>query len=167
MEERSLHSASSIDEVIEVYKSTVYGIALTRTRNSQDADDIFQDVFLTYHRKQPVFHEEEHRKAWLIKTTTICVKKFFSKNYRGTVELPETLPDESFAFRTDEQNDVYRSLCALSEKYRMVLHLYYFEGLSVEEIAQALGQRPGTVRMQMKRGREIMRSKLEGEYFND
>ena len=43
MEERSLHSASSIDEVIEVYKSTVYGIALTRTRNSQDADDIFQD----------------------------------------------------------------------------------------------------------------------------
>jgi len=161
----SLHAGGSIEQAVELYKSTVYGIALTRTKNRHDADDVFQEVFLTYHRKQPSFNGEDHRKAWLIKTTVNCAKKFLNKNPQNTLELTENLPCSLFEFRSEEQNDVYAALCELPEKYRTVLYLYYFEGLSVNEIAKASLLLPGTVRMQMKRGREMMREKLKGEYF--
>ena len=55
----------SIDEAIELYKSTVYGIALTRTKNRHDADDVFQQVFLTYFLKNPRFNEEDIEKRGL------------------------------------------------------------------------------------------------------
>ena len=57
-----------IEKAIHAYKNMVFGIALTRTGRREDAEDVFQDVFLAYFRRGPVFHEEEHRKAWLINT---------------------------------------------------------------------------------------------------
>ena len=55
----------SIETIIQRYKSTIYGVALSYTNNRSDADDIFQEVFLIYFRVKPQFNDEEHRKAWL------------------------------------------------------------------------------------------------------
>jgi len=165
MELLPLRTDGSIDRVIETYKSTVFGIALTRTQNRSDADDIFQEVFLTYYRKQPSFNEEEHRKAWLIKTAINCSKKFLNKKPHNTVALAEEMPSEPISFQSEDDALVYTTLCELPEKYRMVLYLYYFEELPVEKISQMLKMRPGTVRMQMTRGRELMREKLKGEFL--
>lgn len=48
----------------------------------------------------------------------------------------------------------------LPEKQRIVIHLYYYEQLSTEEIAELLGEKGATVRSRMKRGRERLRSLL-------
>jgi len=159
-----LRADGNISQVVEAYKSTVYGIALTRTKNRGDADDVFQDVFLAYYRKQPVFNEEEHRKAWLIKTTLNCSKKLVNGKPKDTVRLTEELSDTLFEFQADEDTSVYASLCSLPEKYRTALYLYYFEELNAREIAELLHTRPGTVRMQLTRGRELMREMLKGEF---
>jgi len=152
------------EEILEKYKSTVFGIALSRTGNRADAEDIFQEVFLTYHKKQPVFNSSEHIKAWLIRVTVNhCRKSLRTRLGRG--ELPDNLQTDDFCFAYEEENAVFTALRTLPEKYRNVLHLFYFESMRVDEISRALKINPNTVKVQLKRGRELMREKLEKDYF--
>jgi len=159
----------NIDDVIEAYQSTVYGIALTRTRSRTDADDIFQEVFLAYFRRNPQFREEEHRKAWLINTALNCSKKCLRQRARAGIPIEE-VPKEVFVFEAPEDTALFDALCALPEPYRTVLHLFYWEDMPADRIAKALGRRAGTVRMQLSRGRELLREHMlqmqqEGEFF--
>ena len=157
----------SIETVIQRYKATVYSVALSYVNNREDADDIFQEVFLIYFRTNPQFKEEEHRKAWLIRTTINCSKRVVDSTYRKrTVPLDE-MEEESFQFQTKEENAVYVALQALPEKYRTVLHLFYFEDMSIDMICKVLDLKSSTVKVQLMRGREMMKEKLKEEGYND
>ena len=157
----------SIETVIQRYKATVYSVALSYVNNREDADDIFQEVFLIYFRTNPQFNEEEHRKAWLIRTTINCSKRVVDSTYRKrTVRLDE-MEEESFQFQTKEENAVYVALQALPEKYRTVLHLFYFEDMSIDMICKVLDLKSSTVKVQLMRGREMMKEKLKEEGYND
>ena len=157
----------SIETVIQRYKATVYSVALSYVNNREDADDIFQEVFLIYFRTNPQFNEEEHRKAWLIRTTINCSKRVVDSSYRKrTVPLDE-MEEESFQFQTKEENAVYVALQALPEKYRTVLHLFYFEDMSIDMICKVLDLKSSTVKVQLMRGREMMKEKLKEEGYND
>lgn len=157
----------SIETVIQRYKGTVYSVALSYVKSRDDADDIFQEVFLIYFRTKPEFNEEEHRKAWLIRTTINCSKRVVDSTYRKrTVPLDE-MEEDSFEFQTKEENAVYIALQALPEKYRTVLHLFYFEDMSIDMICRALDMKTSTVKVQLMRGRELMREKLKEEGYND
>ena len=157
----------SIETVIQRYKATVYSVALSYVNTREDADDIFQEVFLIYFRTNPQFNEEEHRKAWLIRTTINCSKRVVDSTYRKrTVPLDE-MEEESFQFQTKEENAVYVALQALPEKYRTVLHLFYFEDMSIDMICKVLELKSSTVKVQLMRGREMMKEKLKEEGYND
>ena len=110
------------------------------------------------------FDDEEHLKAWLIRTTINLSKKMWGSIWRKKVVSLDNLPEQVYQFDTEEQDYIYSALCEIPTKYRTVLHLFYFEDMSVEQISKALKIRPGTVRMQLTRGREMMREKLKGEY---
>jgi RNA polymerase sigma-70 factor (ECF subfamily) len=167
MERQSFRADDSFDEIIERYKSTIYGIALTHTQNRADADDVFQDVFLVYFKKHRTFNEEGHRKAWLIKTAINCCKKISGSSWRKRTVPLEEASEQVFQFSSDEENLVFAALRGLPAKYRSVLHLFYFEELSVDEISRHLNVRAGTVRMQLTRGRNMMRDKLKGDYWDE
>jgi len=154
-------------QVVEEYQGMVYGIALSRVGSKFDADDVFQDVFLIYYSKNKEYRNEEHRRAWLIKTTLNCCKRFLHSSWRKkTTTLNEftNSPDNTYQFASQEENEIFTALRELPEKYRIVLHLFYFEEFSAGEIAEALGIASPTVRMRLKRGRDMMREKLKGEY---
>ena len=157
----------SIETVIQRYKGTVYSVALSYVKNREDADDIFQEVFLIYFRTKPEFNDEEHRKAWLIRTTMNCSKRVVDSTYRKRTVALDEMEEESFEFQSKEENAVYIALQQLPEKYRIVLHLFYFEDMSVEQISKALDIKPTTVKVQMMRGREMMKEKLKEEGYND
>ncbi|MCI8608793.1 MAG: sigma-70 family RNA polymerase sigma factor [Firmicutes bacterium] len=157
----------SIETIIQRYKGTIYSVALSYTKSRDDADDIFQEVFLIFFRMQPVFNDEEHRKAWLIRTAINCAKRVVDSTYRKrTVPLDE-MEEDSFQFQTKEENAVYVALQALPEKYRIVLHLFYFEDLPIEQISKMLDIKPSTVKVQLMRGREMMKEKLKEEAYDD
>lgn len=163
--------SSDTGAVVSRYSSMVYGIALTHTSCRGDADDVFQDVFLTYHRRQPSCRDEEHRKAWLITTTLNCARKVAGSSWRTRVvpltsREAEQLP-EQFRFATDEQNVLFKALHALPEIYRTVLHLFYFEDLPIARIAEVIGAEPGAVKMRLSRGRALMREHLQGGLFDE
>ena len=152
---------------MERYTDLIYGIALSQTRNRDDADDVYQEVFLIYYRKQPIFREEEHRKAWLIRTAVNCSKKIILSTWRKKTAPLDGQKEEGVCFSSKVENEVFGALATLPEKYRIVLHLYYFEEMTADEISRMLKIKPGTVRMQLLRGRDMLRGQLKGGYFDE
>ncbi len=144
--------------IIEKYFDTVYRLALARCKSPSMADDIVQDVFLKYIKSHKTFESEEHIKAWLIRVTVNCSKSAFTSSwFQKTVPLSEELE-----FETAEQQDVYSSVMKLPLKYRTVIHLFYYEDLSVKQIAEDLNMKESTVKSDLHRGREMLRNLLGG-----
>ena len=157
--------------VVERYERMVYGIAVSHTDCRGDADDVYQEVFLTYHRRQPEVNDEQHRRAWLITTALNCARRVRLSSWRTRV-IPLDRTDtaaapEEFTLASDEQNVLFRALRSLSEIYRSVLYLFYFEDLPVAQIAVVLDVSPGTVKVRLSRGRAQMRDQLLGGLFDE
>lgn len=158
MEEQSLRTDDCIDEVLERYGDMVYRLAYARTQQKSDAEDVFQETFLRYIRKKPVFRCEEHRKAWLLRVTINLSKKLKASAWvRHTVPLEADTP-----YAQPEMSELREELWKLPQKYRTVLHLYYFEELSVQEICRLLDQKPSTVRSWLTRARALLKKRLKG-----
>lgn len=141
----------------------VYRIALTRTGCIENAEDIFQDVFIKFSEKKPKFENEEHEKAWFIRVTINMTKNMNNSSWNKKIV---TL-DESITFETKEENEVFSVVCQLPQNYKTVIYLSYYEGYKVKEIASLMKTREGTVKTWLFRAREILREKLEGGFENE
>ena len=152
--------------LIDQYQGLVYGLALARTGSPADAEDVFQEVFLALFRSGKTFREEEHRKAWLLRTTLNLSRRVTSSTWRQKTVPLEEGAEVAQPFREPGENRVWLALQSLPEDYRLPLYLFYFEELPTAQIAKTLGLRPGTVRMRLSRGREQLRTLLEGVDFD-
>lgn len=167
---QTLQSENDIDQVIEKYSDMIYRLAVSNVKTKCNADDIYQDVFLRYIRhikKGSVFDSEEHRKAWFIRVTLNCCKSFNTSSW-----LKKTVPiDENFNGTYENDNDIkidfHNALMKIPQKYRAVIHLFYFEQMSVEQISNILDTKSSTVRTQLTRARVMLKDILKGEYFDD
>jgi len=159
MEEQSQCTVTGGEAVVKTYADLVYKLAYSHTHNRSDADDIFQEVFVRYFGKAPRFESAEHQKAWLIRVTVNCAKKHFSSAWnRKTVSLDAGLPAAP-----PEEHGLEEALKRLAPKYRAVIHLFYYEGYPVGQIAGLLGLRQSTVRSQLTRARAQLARMLKGE----
>ncbi|MDR0782656.1 MAG: sigma-70 family RNA polymerase sigma factor [Propionibacteriaceae bacterium] len=153
--------------VVARYQGLVYSICLTHTRSRSDADDAFQEVFMTYHRKQPVCSDEEHLKAWLINTTLTTTRRVAGSAWYKRVVLLGMAEDEAGFFRSgvEEYDTLFHALMNLPEIYRTVIHLFYVEDLPIGRIAVVLRIEPGAVKMRLARGRLMLREALHKEDY--
>lgn len=155
----SIRDMEEAELTIQKYAAMVYRIAFARTGNREDAEDIFQNVFLRYIQKLPSFLSEEHRKAWLIRVTVNCANKFHTSFWqRRTGPL-----EEEICFESPEDEQLYEELMCLPDQYRVVIHLFYFEEMSIEEISRVTGTKPSTVRTRLTRARRKLKDIMEGE----
>lgn len=152
-----------VKKIIEKYADTVYRIALTRCGIIENAEDVFQEVFMKFSEKMPTFKNEEHEKAWFIRVTINLTKNIKQSAWsRKVVTL-----DENIEFETQEQNDVFSSVCQLPQNYRTVIYLLYYEGYKVKEIANLMKTREGTIKTWLFRAREMLKEKLEGGFEDE
>lgn len=137
----------------------VYRFAYARLGNRADAEDVTQETFLRLVRAETEFPDDARALAWLFRVAANCATDLRRRSWRRReVELEEAQAIEADAMG---ENDVLEALLALPEQYRGVLHLFYYEGYSVAEIAQALKLRPGAVKTRLHRGRELLRTRLK------
>lgn len=167
MNGKPLRAGGDITELIDRYQTMVYGLALAKTGSPSDADDVFQEVFLAYCQSGKTFRDEEHRKAWLLRTTINQCRRITASTWRKKTAPLSEQPDIPVLFREPEENLVWEAVQGLDEIYRLPVYLFYFQGLHTGEIAKALSIRPGTVRMRLSRGREILREALKGDFFDE
>ena len=148
-----------IEQILERYSEMVYRLAFARTKNRYDADDILQEVFLRYIRRQPDCRDDEHRKAWLIRCTINCSKSLFTSAwFRNITPMPDTLSCEM-----KEHSEVYYVVMALPARYRTVIHLYYYEEYSTAEIAALLACKESTIRSRLHRARAMLRKQIDAD----
>ena len=147
------------EQIVRTYADMVYRIAYRYVKNSIDTDDVFSEVFLAYFKKERTFESEEHRKAWLIRVTINCAKDFLQQHSQLQQIHEETLPDRTAD--TDAYMDLYAAIERLRPEYREVIKLYYLDDLSVKEIAQILDKNENTIKTQLFRARDTLRTILE------
>lgn len=157
--EHQTPSAAQTEAVIRRYADMVYRLAWAYARNGADAEDIFQEVFLRYVRSAPQFSSEEHRKAWLLRVTINRAKSHLQKNRFRPAPAQET----AVPFTAPETLELHEALQKLHPNYRTVIHLFYYEDCTVEEIGRILHRKPATVRTQLTRARRILADLLKQE----
>lgn len=152
--------------LIEKYSPVVYRMAYSMVKNTQDAEDIHQEVFVRYLAKRPAFEGEEHAKAWFLRVTINLAKNLWKTAWRQrVVSLGEADREEEQPQKKEDQ--LVETVKRLPQKYRTLVHLFYYEEYSLEEIANILKAKPSTVRTQLTRARQKLRELLkEDEYVS-
>ena len=149
----------NLRRMVETYSPMLLRAALTRVPTPADAEDVVQDVFLRVLAKRPRFRDGEHEKAWLLRATLNRASDL-RRMRRDDAPLEEAA---SAAAETPDYGPLLSAVRTLPEAYSAVIHLYYYEGYSIKEIAGLLALPVPTVGTRLARGRERLRKLLKEE----
>ncbi|GAU79686.1 RNA polymerase sigma factor [Fusibacter sp. 3D3] len=155
-----------VEILIEQYKSNIYAIAFNVCKNVQDAEDVVQDTFIQYISLKKDFETEQHMRAWLIR---VAINK--AKNKNTTFFRRHALPLEDYmetlTFESSESSELFETVMKLAEKYRIAIHLFYYEDYSINEIADILKISVSNVKVRLSRGRMLLRETLKEGWEDD
>ena len=146
------------------YQGMVYRIALNFFRNVQDAEDATQEVMLKLYLRADSFDSQDHARNWLIQVTLNYCRSVWRSPWRKRVSLEELA--ETIPFSKPEDGELFQAVMRLPEKHRTVLYLFYYEDMSVREIAEVLKLSETAVTSRLSRARKVLKEELT-EGLND
>jgi RNA polymerase sigma-70 factor (ECF subfamily) len=154
-----INNQIDMNDVLKNYADMIYKLALAHTKNISDSEDVFQEVFFKYLKNKTKFQSKEHQKAWLIRVTINVSNKILSSAWRR-----RTVPFKDDIEFNPEENIVYYSIIELPIKYRTVLHLHYYEDMTISDISSVLKIKESTIKSQLLRAKALLKEKLKGDY---
>jgi len=157
-----MRSEQEINNAIEQYSDMILRLCTVYLKNSADAEDIFQTVFLKYALSTKVFESREHEKAWLIRVTVNACKDLLKSFFRSRTITREELTGYAPEV-TAEQYAVMEAVWSLPKQYRDVIYLHFYEGYTAPEIAGILRRNPNTVYTHLHKGKELLKEALGGD----
>lgn len=140
--------------IVKAYSDSMLRAAYSVLKSTEDAEDAVQEVFLKLLQKKPQFRNSEHEKAWLLRVTINISKNMMKSLSRSSLPVTEEIPC------SDEKSELLAVVMSLPERYRTVIHLYYYEGYSIKETAAILKLPTATVGTRLARARNL----LKGEF---
>lgn len=155
----------AFDAAVRRYQDMVYRVALHATASPPDAEDAVQEAFLRLYTYRKPLESDEHLRRWLIRVTVNICKNMLKGRWRRQVSLDDVA--EQPVFDRPAERELYAAVLSLPEKYRTVLDLYYYEGLSTAEIGKLLGVKQSAVTTRLARARAILKEKLGEDWQDD
>lgn len=149
---------TELDALVQRNAQHMLRAAYAILHSKDDAQDAVQDAFLKLLRCKPTFRDTEHEKAWLLRVTINTAKNDL-RTLRRITPMETLEPPVTQA----EHSPVLEAVLALPDAYRIVIHLYYYEGYAIKEIAHILRLPAATVGTRLARGRKKLAVMLEGE----
>ena len=156
-----MKSEEEAGRAIEQYADMVRRICMIHLKNYEDAEDIFQTVFLKYVLRSEPFDSPEHEKAWIIRVTVNACRDLLKSFFRSRtvaldqlIEKPQDMPED--------HSDILEAVLELPARFRDVVYLHYYEGYTAPEIGRILKKNPNTVYTLLARARQLLKTKLEG-----
>lgn len=146
-------------EAVERNNRRVFLLALSFTRQRDDAEDVMQNVFLKLWKHRDRLGDRTHIDKWLTRVT-VNESRSLLRFRRDTVsyeEIAELCAAPSFS----AEQELIDAVMRLPKQQRTAVHLYYYEELSVREIAQLLHASESAVKKRLSRARETLRKKLK------
>ncbi|MDE6853325.1 MAG: sigma-70 family RNA polymerase sigma factor [Lachnospiraceae bacterium] len=154
---------------VDQYANTVYRIAYSYCKHPCDAQDIAQNVFLKLLQSDTEFQDQEHIRKWLIRVAANESKNLCTSFWKKRIvplEDSDCERSSEYSFPCQESSDLHDAVMALPYKYRIVVHLYYYEDYSIQEIAGILHRKETTIQTQLMRARKKLKTMLK-ENWND
>ncbi len=149
------------ERMLTEYGNSVLRLAYSYLHNMADAEEVLQDTLVQLLKTTPILTTKEHEKAWLLHVAANISKNRLKYN---TIRQTDELMEELIAENQDDLSFVWEAVKALPDKYREVIHLFYHEGYQTNQIARILHMNESTVRSNLSRGREKLRSVLKEAY---
>lgn len=155
-EKNSFPNKDALERLVKKYSDQMFRTAYFMCKNKSDAEDIVQETFIRYMQKKPQFQDENHEKAWLLRTAINLTKDYMKSFWnRKTSGLDADIP-----CMMDEERELLDCIARLPCKYRIVIVLYYQEGYKIKEIAQILKRKESTIGSQLSKARELLRKEM-------
>ncbi|HKG14149.1 MAG TPA: sigma-70 family RNA polymerase sigma factor [Pyrinomonadaceae bacterium] len=176
--------AAAFNRLVEERHGDIYALLYRLTEDPEEARDLTQETFLQAFRNIAGFRGEADLRTWLYRIAVNQARnrwRWWKRRRRDkTVSLDAPTSDENStplsagltnegasdpeqqALARERERALLSALSTLSRPYREVIVLRDIEGLSYEEVAQALDMNIGTVKSRLSRGRDELRRRLEG-----
>ena len=155
-----------LELLIDRYQKNLFAAAFNVCANAQDAEDVVQDTFLQYYSANKQFTDEEHIKAWLLRVAINKAKDVTRRSRRkNTVSLEELTTE--IPFEDPAVETFFDEVMNLPERYRVAIHLFYYEDMAVKDIANCLQLSEGSVKMRLSRGRDLLKERLTEDDDHD
>jgi RNA polymerase sigma-70 factor (ECF subfamily) len=158
--------AAAFALLVQHYQTAVFNLAYRMLGNEADAEDAAQETFLRAYTHMESYEPERRFASWLLgiaanycidrlRRTRIGGPSLDDEFFQDTLASEATQPDEA-AEQRDAQDGTQRLLAGLPPDYRAVIALKYWNDLSLEEIALAMGVTSGAVKVKLYRARRAM-----------
>ncbi len=159
----------TLERMMDEYGNSVVRVCFLFLKDRQLAQDAAQESFVKAWRAMDSLKDNGAEKAWLMKIAANTCKNMLRSRYFRMVDRSVSTDDLPEPASEDRQTDesLLREVLALPDKYREAVVLHYYQELTAEETAQALGIPAATVRTRLKRARELLKTRLEGWYFDE
>lgn len=156
---------NELERVFMQNNKRLFLIALSFTANQYDAEDILQNVFVKLFNSKISFENDEHIDKWLTVVTVNESKNLIKCAFRKKkTELEES--SSTYSFDCEQSEDLFNAVMSLPKKLRTVIHLYYYEDMSISEISEILKIKQSAVKTRLHRAREQLKIQL-GDDWND
>lgn len=152
--------------LVEKYQQHMFAAALSACKDPEDARDAVQETLLAYHTSEKSFESEAHMRAWLLRVVINKAKNMrlsFWKQHK--VSLEDYM--ETLMFESEQEVGLFDAVMKLPDKYRIVLHLFYYEDYSIREISRIVRKPENTVKSQLSRGRAMLKEILKEDGNDD
>ena len=167
MEQRTVDNAR-LDELITKYSDMVYRLAVLRCHTKEDAEDVYQEVFIKLVRFAAQLETDEHVKAWLIRVTinqcnSLNTSSWKQKNNSFDEMLEngaEPAAEDEALKAVSEDNGMMEAVQQLKPEYRDVIYLFYYEDMSIRSISETLHTSEANVKVRLNRARKRLKEIL-------
>ena len=146
-----------VQQLIQLYQNNLYTAAFSICQNQMDAE-----TFVQYYTSRKQFENEPHIRAWLLRVVININRTFWRKNKCSLEDYMETL-----SFPDPQSRNLFEEVMKLPDKYRIVIHLFYYEDYSVREIDKILKLSESNVKVRLSRGRALLKDSLKEDWEND
>lgn len=160
---------SAYEKLVIRHQSAVTASAMSITKRRFIAEDAAQDAFVTAWIKLNTLKEPEKFASWVRRIARNCAlsnlrhyRSFISADEIDLLNIPARAEDgpAEIYYRADSRAQLRSTVGKLPERIKLIIELYYFEGMDVAEIAERLGSAEGTVKHQLHEGRKKLRKEL-------
>ncbi len=148
------------DRIAVMYTDIIYRVALSYCKNRYDAEDIVQNTFVKLIKENTEFRNDEHIRKWLIRVAVNECKSMWRSFWKKNVSSLDEMEGEP-EFTTPEKSELFYAVMKLPQKYRVVVHLYYYEEYSIKEIAEILGITETSIQTRLMRARNNLKQQLK------
>ena len=142
------------------YKNDLMRMCVAYLKDAALAEDAVQETFVKAYKALDTFRGDSSEKTWLIRIAINTCRSIRRDRWFHFVD--RSVAADTLPIQAAEDRALMEAVMSLPHKYKEVVLLYYYQGLNLKEISEALGVAASTISTRLKKAREKLRRELEG-----